>query len=77
MPQMWILMDNSFRVNHKFHICLDKAKNALTTYPPALLLLFSFFKDLKNMLRRFFSIIGKSKSSVQVLTAQLVVMAVD
>jgi len=31
MLLMWILMDNSFRVNHRNHNRLDNAKTALTT----------------------------------------------
>jgi hypothetical protein len=49
MPQLWILMDNSFRVTHRPHNCLDNAKTALPTYPQPRLPLFLFFLKEKSI----------------------------
>jgi len=77
MPQMWILMDNSFKSYPQTPQLLGQSKKRfdhISTRPATALF---FFQRSKKHAPPLILLTGKSKSSVQVLTARLVVMAVD
>ncbi len=66
MPQLWILMDNSSRVTHRPHNCLDNAKAALPTYPqprlPINLFLFKRKGDKKLEIPKHYTFTIKFKA---------------